>query len=132
MTHLRRTDVMLIPMSICNGSGSYGGFLMPGVLCAGQIDGGHDACIVRNLCYNFCYISTHTFVYNLFICFCLFCRATLAVVYCVMIILLALFQEDWGAGAPIFQVFMQMPLKNTNGFTILLQKIRPYLSILQC
>lgn len=119
MTILRRTDVIIIPMSICNGSGSYGGSLMSGVLCAGAIDGGHDACIVRK---------------GIFLLLCavifIICRVTLAEVCYATIIWLALFQVDWDAGVPIFRAFMQMPLKNINGLTKLLQKIMAYLSIL--
>lgn len=47
MTKLLQAEVEIIPIDTCNGSGSYGGTLFPGVLCAGRMNGEQEACVVR-------------------------------------------------------------------------------------
>ena len=46
---LMRVDLEVIPMDICNGTQSFRGAIQPGMLCAGTMLGGRDACQVKFL-----------------------------------------------------------------------------------
>lgn len=48
---LMRVDLEIIPVSVCNGSQSFRGAIQPGMLCAGSMLGGRDACQVINFHY---------------------------------------------------------------------------------